>query len=102
MKWFRNLYVGETLKNERDALIREMDGGISRPDVYMITLAMNGRDLLDIRRTRALEREDLRKNLPMIVGLAKGQKEAKALVEQIVRDCLRSTGDVDLRSFLKE
>ena len=66
----------------------------------MVTLAANGRDLLDIRRVRSLAREGLRAELPLIVGLAKGYRESVEVVERIVQDCLAQTGDVDLKRFL--
>ena len=100
MEWYSGLYLGDSLEGKKEKLIREITEGRYDNSLYLVTLAYNGRDLLDIRRVSSLVREGLRDELPMIVGLAKGRRESVKVVERIIQDCLAGTGDVDLRSFL--
>ena len=100
MKWYRDLYIGEGVKGREDTFIRQIEEGGCPRKLWLITLAYNQKDLLDIRCAVSLAREDLARSLPMIVGLAKDKEEAVSLTESITRDCLEKTGDVDLRAFL--
>ena len=100
MNWYPKMYTGKRLEGETEKLIREIEDGQYRPDLFLITLAVNEKDLLDIRRARSLYREGLKDYLPLIVGIAKGRREALKIVEEIIADCLRETGDVNVRSFL--
>ena len=102
MNWYQDLYVSENIADKAETLREELENGRYRRDVYLITLAMNGKDLLDIRKASCLARESLRRNLPMIVGLSSGYENAVNLSCRIVTECCEKTGDVDLRSYLGE
>ena len=102
MDWYQNLYIGRSLKKKEDKLRKEMENGHYRRGIKILTLASNGRDLLDIRSALSLAGPYLRERPPRIIGLAGSKEEAFELVEKIASDCIRETGDVKIREFLSD
>ena len=100
MRWYRDLYVSENITKKGIDLQKEVESGKYRRNLYLITLAMNGKDLLDIRKAAALSRASLRETLPLIIGGALGYSSALGLVEKIIGDCVRETGTADIRNYL--
>lgn len=100
MKWYPELYAGENAKKKQRKIIRKLKINAGMPDVYLITLAANGRDIFDIISSVWLQQKGVRRNLPMIVGIACGYEEAVAVAVGIVEEVYRETGDVQVRSYL--
>ena len=48
LNWYKGLYVGNNAKKRKKKLIRRINQGAGVMDVYLITLASNPRDQLDI------------------------------------------------------
>ena len=76
LNWYKGLYVGNNAKKKKKKLIRKISQGAGVVDVYLITLAANHRDQLDIFPANELMQKARRKNCPVIVGLACGYWEA--------------------------
>ena len=53
--------------------------------MYLITLASNDKNILDIIETSQLEQDIIRKNCPLIVGIALGYTDALDLVREITK-----------------
>ncbi len=102
MKWYSDLYVGEGIQTRKDEVVRSLEEGDYDAKGYMITLAANGVDYLDIRKISTLRHPGLKGNVPMIVGLADSQDEAIELTAIIAQDSLDRTGSADIRSFLEQ
>ena len=100
MRCYRDLYVSENITKKGIDIRKEVEDGRYRRNLYLITLAMNGTDLLDIRKAAALSRASLREKLPVIIGGALGYDSALKLVEGIIGDCVRKTGTPDIRNYL--
>ena len=102
MKWYQKLYIGEKLKKSSEQLIKNTQTGVGMPDVYLITLAANEKDLFDIFLADALLQPVLHGHCPLIVGAARGWHEAVELATGIALDAYRKNGDFDVRRFLRE
>lgn len=102
MKWYPNLYVGKSAKRRQRRIIRKLKTNAGMLNVYLITLAANGRDLFDIISSSYLQQKALRRNLPMVVGIACGYEEAVELVTEIIQEVYRETKDVQVRAYLME
>ncbi|MGI6007823.1 MAG: hypothetical protein ACOX8E_10080 [Ruminococcus sp.] len=102
LKWYKNLYVGNTAKKKEKAIRRKISCGIGTLDVYVITLAAGQNNNLDIFSAAQLLKAQVRKRCPMIVGIAVGYEEALEVVEQIVKEVWERTGTVEIRSWLLE
>lgn len=100
MKWRKNLYIGKSVKKHTGRIRKRLESGKTDVGHYLITFAENEKDQLDIINTIFLISEKRREELPEIIGIAGSEEEAIELVEQMIRDCLKSTGSADVRKWL--
>ena len=100
MKWYEDLYTGESIVRKKDRIIRRIKRKRLTLSVYLITFPSNPANLLDIIPSRDL----LQKGYPgddlYIIGLAGGYDEALELVRQIVHETVSNTGACDVVSYL--
>lgn len=101
MKWYQKLYIGKKIKKDREQVIKNVETGVGMPDVFLITLAANERDLFDIFLADFLFQPVLHGHCPMIVGVARGWHEAVDIATGIALDAYRKNGDFDVRKFLQ-
>ncbi|HJD13419.1 MAG TPA: hypothetical protein IAA03_06505 [Candidatus Ruminococcus avistercoris] len=102
LKWYKNLYVGNTAKKKEKTLRRKISCGIGTFNVFVITLAVNEQNHLEIYPAAQLLQKTLRRRCPLIVGIAVGYEEAVEIVEQIVKEVWEKTGTVSIRSWILE
>lgn len=102
MKWYTDLYVGETARRRKKKIIRKLKINAGMLDVYLVTLASNRRDMLDIISSAYLKQAAVRRQLPMIVGIACGYEEAVELAVQMVREAYEKTGKADVPGYLAQ
>lgn len=102
LKWYEQLYVGDNAKNRINYYIRRISNGKPVKDIYLVTLASNGVDQLDIIKSNYVLQPIMKKMCPMIVGIAKGYDEARALVVSMAMDSIKTTGDADIRKYIMQ
>ena len=102
MEFFHDLYIGDMISAKYNMIMKKLNNDKLVVDLYLITMSKNPDNMLEI----VLQREVLQKGYPnkdmRIVGLAKGKKEAIALVQSIVEESLRETGSADVREYLNQ
>lgn len=101
MKWYQKLYIGKKIKKDREQIIKNVETGVGMPDVFLITLAANERDLFDIFLADFLFQPVLHGHCPMIVGVARGWHEAVDIATGIALEAYRENGDFNVRRFLQ-
>ena len=69
-KYVNNMYVGAIAATQRKEIDRAIRRGTFIPGLYLITFAANGYDQLDIMHARYLLEKRVRKELPLIAGIA--------------------------------
>ncbi len=99
MNWYQNLYTGKTVEKKKQRLIHEIEQEKYRGNIFLITLASNPKNQLEILSVHQLRFSYIRRTCPMIVGIASGRREALRLLESIVQEVYETTGDVKLREF---
>lgn len=102
LKWYENLYVGEQAKKRIRSHIRRISNGKPVKDIYLITIASNAENQLDIIHSFYLLQPIVKRMCPMIVGVAKGYDEARDLVVSMVEEAIEATGGADVRKYLCE
>ena len=100
LKWIRNYYVGEDVKNPGRARARIIVGTFV-PGVYVVTLSDNPGNILEILSTAELMQASVRAICPPVVGLANGRDGAIRMVQEIVEEVYRETGDLKIREYLE-
>ena len=93
VNWYKNLYVGDTAKKKQKKWMRRIENKKAVPGVWLLTLPSNQQNNLDVIPA-------VRRNCPMIVGLAVSREEAFELVEAIALETYRETGEVKIREWL--
>lgn len=102
MKWYKNLYVGESIAKNKRRVIWKIKHNVGVLDIYIISFASNKDNLFDIIPARELLQKGYPKENIKIIGLAKGRDEAFELVQQIIDEIYQCTGDVNVWEYFKE
>ena len=101
MKWYKNLYVGESIEHKKKKVIWKIKHNAGMLHTYVITFPSNPDNLLDIIPTTDLMQKAYPKNKLMVIGIAGDYDEALELTRQIVDETYQETGRVDVYNYLK-
>ena len=96
LNWYKNLYIGDNAKKKPKKLIHKINQGAGVIDVYVITLAVNPENSLEIFSANLLMQSALRRNCPTIIGLAKGYE-----LPSNVNEVYQETGTAEIRTWLE-
>ena len=66
LNWYKRLYVGDNAKKKKKQLIRKINMGAGVIDVYLITLAQNPENQLDIFPANELKQKARRRTCPTV------------------------------------
>ncbi len=98
MKFYKNLYVGDTISNP-DKIKRKLKKHAKLVNVYVIVYAAQEKRL-EIYHSLMLQQYYYRENPPYIVGIAGSQEEANELIRRIAEEAVQRTGKADLVGYL--
>ena len=99
MNFYKNLYVGDTVKKPEKA-IRKLKRHKKQPWLYVIVYDKET-DRLAVYHSLMLLQWYYKENPPAcIVGLANGREEAFEVIERIAKESLDSIGQVRLVTYL--
>lgn len=100
MKFYKNLYIGDTIKNP-NRIKSKLKHHAKQLKIFVILLS-SGSDQLEICHSMLLEQPFYKKkeNAPYIVGIAGSYEEAVAIVCQITKEAVARNGDADLKRYL--
>ena len=100
MNWYRVPYFGQTAEKRKYKIMQKLDAGENPLLVYLIMLAPTPVNQLEIVSPAEYRRQQRRNGTePLILGVAVGMDEAKALVGEIVADVYRLTGTADVKGY---
>lgn len=99
--FLENMYIAPGMeKVDLEKLKQEIKERPLFANVFIITIASNEQEQLDIYHSKYLLQRFYKKNPPLVVGVARKKGDAYALVEKIVQECVTLRGDVNLKAFL--
>ncbi len=101
MKWYKKLYLGESIRQHGKMAKYQIAYGKHPEDYYCIMLPEDPSDLLDILPGRMFKGGRDRMKDRTIIGLAGDKAEAFALTRQIIEDVYVQTGTLDIPAFLE-
>lgn len=102
MTWYEDLYVGKSITRQTKKIKWKIRHNAGQIDIYVITLASNPENLLDIIPARELLQRGYPKQNLYIVGLAKGYDEAVEVAVSIVDEVYRKTGTFAVRCYFAD
>jgi hypothetical protein len=81
--------------------MRKMKWGKQQFNIFAITLSPNEHDLLEIYPSNVLTQKHYRKSDLVVVGIAYGKEEAMDMMQLVLQDCMEATGDLDVKSYIR-
>ena len=99
MKWYRDLYVGESIRHKEKKIrwkIRHRAGMVS---VYVLSVPEQSGNLLELIPSRELLQRGYPTGRLFIVGIAGNYEEAQEVAGHIISQVYRDTGDVDVHAY---
>ena len=100
MKWYEDLYVGESIVHKKSIIKWKILHNAGQIDIFVISLASNPANLLDIIPAKELLQKAYPKKDMYVIGLAKGYEEAVNLTASIINEVYQQTGAFGLRDYL--
>ena len=101
MRLAENLYTTEKTKKMLPRIMHKIRTGKLQSGIWLITIASNENNLLDIFQSLYYLQPMFQKMNPDIVGIAENEDAAKELLLQITSDVYRKTGSFDVRTYFK-
>ena len=99
MKYYKNLYLGESIKAKKEDVLRKLEADAIMLQIYVITLAKGSHNHLEFMKS-LLWREESSKEDMLIVGLAGGYEEAVGMIAEITKEVYRATNGVNIRQYI--
>ena len=101
MRWYRQLYVGENASARKKKIISSIKHHKAQLGAYVITLPFNDRNSLEVYPAYVLLQPYSRKQDLFVVGIGLGREEAFLVVQEILMDCYRRTGQFLVRKMIE-
>ena len=100
MKFYKNLYIGESIKKP-NKIKRRLKNHAKQLKIFVIILS-KGTDQLEICHSILLGQPFYKKkeNRPCVVGIAGSYDEAVELVCRIAAESVERNGNADLKNYL--
>lgn len=98
MKFYKNLYIGDTIKNPEKTR-RKLKRHAKLQNVYVITYMKESRQL-EIYHCGMFQQRFYKEHPPYVIGIAGNKDEAYEIICRIADEALRKTGNVDLVAYL--
>ena len=100
MRWYEDLYAGESIRHKTEKIKWKIRHNAGQIHIYVITLASNPQNLLDIIPAQELMQKWYPKRDLYVVGLAHGYEEALEVVTQIIDEVYQQTGGFAVAAYL--
>ena len=101
MRWAVNLYTTEKTKKQLPRIMQKIRKQKLQPGIWLITLASNEQNHLDIFQSIYYVQPMFAKLNPDIVGIAESEEAAKELVVKILEDVYVQNQNFDVRTYFK-
>lgn len=102
MIWYERLYVGESIIHKTKKIKWKICHNAGQLNIYVIALASNRQNLLDIIPAQELLQKGYPKKELYVVGLAKGYEEAIYVATSIVDEVYQRTGGFAVKNYLTQ
>ena len=100
MKYYKHLYLSEGLEKKKDKIIQKIEAGKILPGIFLVTLAPDEKNQLEIHRYILLLQPVFHREELFVVGISKDYEGALELVEEIPQEVYNKTKSADIRSYI--
>ena len=102
MQFMGSLYVGETIASAEYKIVEKVHKGEVVSDLYLITFSSHPDNMLDVMLEKEALQTCYKKQGLKVVGIAGDKEEAIELVQFIIEESIKETGNADVREFLRK
>lgn len=102
LNWSKNLYYGEQAKKKATRIRWRAEHRKAQYEVYLITLAQNPENQLEILNANQLLQTTVYRRCPKIIGIACGYGEALDMIQDLAQATYDKQKDGDIRRYLGE
>lgn len=95
MKWYKDLYIGKSIEQNRDEIISDIVNNQKSRRRFLITLPANDNNMLDIITTKMGMIISWRE--VFVIGVASTRKEALEMVTEIISTMYHETNAFNLK-----
>ena len=99
MRFYKNLYVSESMTKKKEKVIAKLNKKKYPLNTYVIE---EGENQLEFYSTFMFRQGSVIDDDIFVVGIAGGYDDALYLVEEIAKEVYEKTGDLDIRSYIRE
>lgn len=101
MEFYDKLYIGSRVFDRAEKIKEKLLKNEFMPFIHVIILPLGKDGILEIYPAYILRQGSYQNSGLKIVGIAADRGEAYHLIQRITEDCMRETGTVDIKSYLK-
>lgn len=102
MEYLSELYLSDDVRKYVRKIKRRLNRRKTDVGHYLITLASNPNDQIDIVPTTVWTTLGHFRPLPKVLGIAGSEDGALELIRVMTEECFRETGDADLKTYFSE
>lgn len=100
MKWYKDLYLGETIKKKASKIKWKVEHNAGQLSVYLLTLPCNEENLLEIIPAAELMQKAYPKKDIYVIGIAGSYDDAAAMAASVVQEVYAKTGAFDVTGYI--
>lgn len=100
MRYYKHLYVSESLIKKKDKIIRKLEKNKLQLNVYLVTLPETQCNQLEIISSEILFQPSYPKKDLFVVGIFAGYDEAIELVETLAQKTYAASEGLDIRKYI--
>ena len=100
MKYYHALYMSKKLISKKTEIIEKLQNNKLQIEKYLITLAKNEKNHLEIFNSILLIQKSIAKDELFVVGIADGELAAMELVEKITQEVYDETKGTDIKKYI--
>ncbi len=100
MRYYRHLYVGESLRKKKIRIILRLEAGKIPFELRLLVLPGTKNNQLEIIDPNLFRQKNYPRRDYFVVGIAKGYDEALEILEEIAKNVYNETRGADIRSYI--
>lgn len=100
MKWYKNLYLGETIKKKASRIKWKVEHNVGQLSVYLLTLPCNKENLLEIIPAAELVQKAYPKKDIYVIGIECSFDDAAVMAASVIQEVYAQTGTFDVAGYI--
>lgn len=100
MRYYKHLYLAESLEKKKDKIIQKLEKNKFQLNVHLIVLPRTEKNQLEIMDSHVLLQPAYPKDDLFVIGIVPGYEDALEFIENIVQEVYADTQGTDIRNYI--